>query len=175
MATAPAGMTRATQGPVVTAIQCVGSSLVDANTVQFSVAFSESVTGVTPAEFVLDGDGPAGSVASVSGAGARYIVTVSGISGSGALGLAVLDDGAITDRLGDALAGAATGAVNQQFTIDRQLYGARQTAAALGTRAVIGGSAARPARCKHGATEATWFSLVRRGPLRLSTPCWLLR
>ena len=61
-------------------------------------------------------------MASVSGAGARYIVTVSGISGSGTLGLAVLDDGAITDRLGAALAGAATGAVNQQYTIDRQLY-----------------------------------------------------
>ena len=49
-------------------------------------------------------------------------MTVSGISGSGTLGLAVLDDGAITDRLGAALAGAATGAVNQQYTIDRQLY-----------------------------------------------------
>ena len=55
---------------MVTAIQCVGNSLVDANTVQFSVAFSESVTGVTPAAFVVDGDGPAGTVASVSGAGA---------------------------------------------------------------------------------------------------------
>ena len=68
----PGGNDPSDQGPMVTAIQCVGSSLVDANTVQFSVAFSEAVTGVTPAEFVARWRRTGRNRGLGSGAGARY-------------------------------------------------------------------------------------------------------
>ena len=117
--------------PVVAGIQCeqvgpdgqvtVGQGLVDADTVLFSVAFNKSVTGVAPSDFTVDGNGAAGTVDAVSGAGCQYSVTVSGITGSGPLGLAILAGNTIADQDGTPLA-QTTIAVDQQYTIDRQLY-----------------------------------------------------
>ncbi len=107
--------------PVITAIQCVGQSIVDADSVVFNVTFSSPVTGVTASNFAVSG--LAGTVASVSGTGAQYTVTVGGIapSESGALGLNVVNAGTIADWYGSPLADAPIG-VDQQYTIDRQLY-----------------------------------------------------
>ena len=117
--------------PVVTAVQCVqvgpngqatgDQSLVDADTVAFSVSFNKFVTGVSSSDFTLDGDGVSGSVSSVSGSGYQYVVTVNGVTGSGTLGLVILADNTIADELGTPLA-QTTIAVDQQYTIDRQLY-----------------------------------------------------
>ncbi len=121
---------------VVAAIQCVGSTVVDANSVQFLVGFDKTVTGVTPADFGVVANGPTGgTVASVSGpdvvasvsgnAGLVprffYTVTVSGISGAGTLGLQVLDNNTITDLLGTPL-DVTTIPVDQQYTIQATLY-----------------------------------------------------
>ena len=109
--------------PVVTAVQCVGQSLVDPadNSVSFTVNFNESVTGVMPADFAVNGLG--GTVTSVGGYGCTYTVEVSGIpDGSGTLGLNVLNTGSILDFFGTPLGGIAAMAVDQQFTISRQLY-----------------------------------------------------
>ena len=108
--------------PVMTAIQCVGQSLVDANSVSFAVAFSQPVTGVSPSDFTVEGDGTSGTVTSVSASAGCYIVTVSGITGSGTLGLKVVNGGTILDWFGMPLATTATVPVDQQYTIDRQLY-----------------------------------------------------
>ena len=109
--------------PVVTSIQCVGQSLVDADTVQFTVDFSASVTGVSASSFAVDGNGTTGAVTSVvESSYSQYTVTVSGITGSGNIGLSVLDGGTILDWFGTPLATTATIPVDQQYTIDRQLY-----------------------------------------------------
>ena len=106
--------------PVVTAITCIGQTLMNTNTVQFSLVFDKSVSGVESTDFSLVG-GPSGTIASVSGSGASYTVTVSGISGSGTLGLELLAGNTIVDTLGTPLA-ATSGFVSQTYTIDRQLF-----------------------------------------------------
>jgi len=107
--------------PAVTAIRCVGQTLVDANSVQFTVTFSKAVTGVTSADFAVDAAGLVGTVVSVSGSGNCYTVTV-GISGGGTLGLVVLDNGTIVDQEGTPLADPTTGPRSQRYTVDRRLY-----------------------------------------------------
>ena len=43
--------------PVVTSVTCVGPSLVDADSVQFIIAFSKPVTGLSPNDFAVSGRG----------------------------------------------------------------------------------------------------------------------
>ncbi len=119
--------------PAVAAILCVGQTLVDADSVAFTVDFTRAVTGVTPADFAIAAGGATGTVAAVSGSGSQFTVTVSGISGRGTLGLMVLADGRIEDRLGTALADHATAPLSEQYTIDRQLYWAPSSDDASGT------------------------------------------
>ena len=105
----------------MTAIQCVGQSLVDANSVAFSVTFSAAVTGVVPADFAVDG--LRGTVTSVRGNGTSYTVEVAGIpDNDGTLGLEVLDTGTISDWFGTPLAVGTTIAVDQQYAVSRELY-----------------------------------------------------
>ena len=107
----------------MTAVQCVGPSLIDpaGNSVSFAVDFNEVVTGVAPADFAVDGLG--GTVTSVSGSGSSYTVEVGGIpQGNGTVGLDVLTGGGILDWFGTPLAGLAEAAIDQQFTISTQLY-----------------------------------------------------
>ncbi len=108
--------------PVVTAIQCVGQTLRDADSVAFTVTFSEPVTGVSPSDFAVDG--LAGIVASVGMVSySQYTVTVSNIAdSSGNLGLALVGAGAICGFYGTPLTATTTFAIDQQYTINRQLY-----------------------------------------------------
>ena len=106
--------------PTVTAIQCVGPSLVDANSVIFHVTFSEPVMDVAAGDFAVDGPG---SVAAVSGSIDQYTVTVSVEPGaSGTLGLELPAGGTIRDWFGTPLVDAAAAPVDQQYTVSRQLY-----------------------------------------------------
>ena len=108
--------------PLVSSIQCADEPLVDADSVRFIVSFTKPVTGVTAANFALDSEGPAGTIAAVTGGGRYYTVTVSGISGSGTLGLTVLGDGTIVDWQGTPLADPVAALENQQYTIERDLF-----------------------------------------------------
>jgi hypothetical protein len=78
-----------------------------ASSVTFAVTFSESVTGVDAADFVV---APTGFVASaspqVTGSDSVYSVSVSGITGRGALGLNLVDNGSIRDLDGNPLSKA---------------------------------------------------------------------
>jgi hypothetical protein len=66
--------------------------------VQFLVTFSEDVTGVDVTDFALALTGTAtGSIASVSGSGSQYTITVDEIMGDGTLGLNLVDDDTILD------------------------------------------------------------------------------
>ncbi len=79
--------------------------ITNATTVNYTVTFSDSVTGVNATDFQLAFGGTAGAtitqVTPVSGA--VYIVTVSAITGNGTLGLNLVDNGSITDLAGDRL------------------------------------------------------------------------
>jgi autotransporter-associated beta strand protein len=107
--------------PAVQSISCVGSAVTNASSVQYAVTFNESVANVQMADFVLVASGASGTIASISGNGAAYTVTVNGVSGNGTLGLNLVDDNSIVDQYGDPLGGLFLGDGNftgQSYTID---------------------------------------------------------
>ncbi len=67
---------------------------------QFRVTFSEPVTGVAASDFqaITTGTATAGAIA-VTGSGAVYTVTVSGLGGAGTVGLNLIDNDTITNVL----------------------------------------------------------------------------
>ncbi|GAB5526530.1 MAG: hypothetical protein Roseis2KO_44020 [Roseivirga sp.] len=73
--------------PVVNSITLSGSPAANATSVDFTVTFSESVTGVDINDFSLDATGVTGSISNVSGSGASYTVTVSSLSGTGTVSI----------------------------------------------------------------------------------------
>ncbi len=109
--------------PVISSITATGTTPTAAGSVQYTVTFSESVTGVDAADFSLNATNSlAGySVSSVSGNGAIYTVTVNTGSGSGFLRLDVKNNGTgIADLAGNVLAnGFSTG---QAYSIQRKPF-----------------------------------------------------
>jgi PBP1b-binding outer membrane lipoprotein LpoB len=98
--------------PSVTAITAVGSSPNNAATEQYTVTFSQNVSGVTAADFALVNSGSvAGTISSVTGSGDTYTVTVSNVTGNGTMRLDVNAGTDIVDAAGNPLAGGYTGAV----------------------------------------------------------------
>ena len=91
--------------PIVESINTIGPAITNASSVQYTVTFSESVTNVLAADFTLSSDGVAGTIASVSGSGSTYTVTVNNVSGNGTLGLNLVDNDSITDSSGNPLGG----------------------------------------------------------------------
>lgn len=87
----------------------------NAASVDFTVTFSESVTGVDSADFSVNMTGVTGaSVAGVSGSGDTYTVTVNTGTGDGDIRLDVADDDSIVDGAANPLGGAGAG--NGAFT-----------------------------------------------------------
>ncbi|MBX9960419.1 MAG: hypothetical protein K2Y15_09805 [Burkholderiaceae bacterium] len=87
-----------------------------AATVSWTITFSEAVTGVNAADFVLvQAGGVSGaSITSVSGGGASWTVTANTGSGTGTLGLNLVDDDSIRDLASNRLGGTGNG--NGNFT-----------------------------------------------------------
>ena len=113
-----------TTAPTVLSINRAGSDPTNAQSVNFTVTFSESVTGVDATDFVtVDGGGLSGSsVTGVSGSGATRTVTVDTGIGDGTVGLNLVDDDTITDSLGYQLGGTGLGNADftgQAYTIDK--------------------------------------------------------
>ncbi len=74
--------------PTVISINRVGSPITNATSVDYTVTFSESVTGVDTSDFtVTPGTSAAGNVAAVTGSASIYTVTVNAVSGDGTLRL----------------------------------------------------------------------------------------
>jgi hypothetical protein len=86
--------------PTTTVVSIVpaGTSPTNAASVQFTVTFAASVTGLTTSNFTTsNGTGVTGSsVTSVSGSGTTYTVTVNTGNGSGTLGLTLANDTGLT-------------------------------------------------------------------------------
>ena len=79
--------------------------------VVFTATFSEAVTGVDVADFVLALSGVTGTIASVTPVSASvYTVIVNGIAGTGTLGLNLINNGTIHDLSGNTLTTAESGA-----------------------------------------------------------------
>ena len=95
-------------------------------TVNYTITFSEPVTGVDPSDFALITDGVTATLPvvvipkppAVGQAASVYTLTINGISGSGSLGLNLVDDNSIRDAFGNALVqanGAISFATQQTF------------------------------------------------------------
>jgi hypothetical protein len=97
--------------PTVSSIAPAGVSPNGGGSEQFTVTFSESVTGVDVSDFTAAASGASDTgVSAVTGSGSTYTVTVGGVSGTGTLGLDLNASGTgIHDLAGNAIAGGFTG------------------------------------------------------------------
>ena len=141
-----------TIAPTVQSINRVGPTPTNAGSVQWTVTFSESVTGVDLTDFTLAASGVAGatvtSVTPVSGT--TYTVTASTGTGDGTLGLNLVDNDSIVDTSANPLGGAVAGNGNftgQTYTIDKT--------APSGTLVINSGAAATNSRNVTLALSAT--------------------
>jgi len=100
-----------TAGPSVASIdRAAGNALTNATSVNFTVTFNESVTGVDTSDFALTTTGTAvGTIASITGSGTTYTVTVNGLSGDGTLRLDL-------DSSGTGIINTGTQAITGGFT-----------------------------------------------------------
>lgn len=107
--------------PTVLSVTRVTSSPTTLTSIQYTVTFSESVTGVGTADFTLTTTGSVAgaSVTSVSGSGSTYTVTVATGWGNGTIRLDVLDDNSIVDSASQPLDGAYS--AGETITITRWL------------------------------------------------------
>ncbi|WP_137938024.1 DUF4347 domain-containing protein, partial [Chitinivorax sp. B] len=87
------------------------ASAANASSATYTVVFSESVTGVDLSDFTLTTTGTAaGTLASISGSGTTYTITVNGISGSGTMAVDLNGAGtSIIDANGNAIGGGFSG------------------------------------------------------------------
>ena len=108
-----------TSGPSVASINRAGASaLTNASSVDYTVTYNESVTGVDVSDFVLTTTGTAGgTIASISGSGTTYTVTVNTLSGDGTLRLDLNNSGTgIVNAGTQAITGGFTS--GQTYTLD---------------------------------------------------------
>ena len=105
-----------TDGPVVSSSVRANPSPTAATSVNYTVTFSQSVTGVDTSDFALTTTGAVAgaSVTGVSGSGTTYTVTVNTGTGNGTIRLDVVDDDSIVNGTPAPLGG--TGAGNGNFT-----------------------------------------------------------
>jgi CSLREA domain-containing protein len=105
--------------PVVMSITRANTNPTNAASVDFTVTFSESVTGVDAGDFELTTSGVTGaSITSVSGSGAAYTVTVNTGTGNGTIRLDVSASSDIKDLANNALSGLPY-ASGEEYTIDK--------------------------------------------------------
>ncbi|HNB52986.1 MAG TPA: choice-of-anchor Q domain-containing protein [Anaerolineales bacterium] len=101
--------------PTVLAIQRADPSPTNADSVRFTITFSEDVTGVNGDDFVLTTSGLTGvSLTDLVGAGSHYTITVATGTGAGTLRLDLLDDDTIQNSYSLPLGGV--GMNNGSFT-----------------------------------------------------------
>jgi hypothetical protein len=91
--------------PLVVSIDRAAAAMTTGGSVSWAVTFSEPVTGVDASDFRLALSGSvAATLTQVTRlSGSTYAVTASGVSGSGGLGLNLVDDGSIRDLAGNPL------------------------------------------------------------------------
>jgi hypothetical protein len=100
-----------TVSPSVVSITCTNGNPTSAMSVDFTIKFAESVSGVTEDDFVLYTTGVTGAsiISLVSGSDSTYTVTVNTGSGNGTIRLDVMDNNTIIDAAGNSLGGIIAG------------------------------------------------------------------
>jgi len=107
-----------TTPPTTTSITRASTNPTNAASVNYTVTFSEPVTGVAANDFSLTTSGlPGASITGVSGSGNSYTVTVNTGSGTGTLQLVIPTGATITDLVGNALSNLPF--VGEVYTIDK--------------------------------------------------------
>jgi hypothetical protein len=107
-----------TTAPTISSITRVTTSPTNATSVDFTVTFSESVTGVGTDDFDLTVSSVTGaSVSGLTGSGTTYTVSVNTGSDDGSIRLDVLDDDTIMDAAGNALNGGLTS--GESYSMDK--------------------------------------------------------
>ena len=114
----------ASPAPTVSTIVRANANPTNAASVDFTVTFSQSVTGVDSSDFSLTTTGVAGaSVSGVTGSGTTYTVSVNTGTGSGTIRLDVTDNDSIINGSSTPLGGAGAGNGNfttgETYTIDK--------------------------------------------------------
>src|SRR6185503_16388827 len=105
--------------PTVSSVVRANTNPTSAASVNYTVTFSENVSGVNVPDFTLTTTGgvSGASVSGVTGSGTTYTVTVDTGSGNGTIRLDVLDDNSIIDAVGSSLNGGFTG--GQVYTVEK--------------------------------------------------------
>jgi gliding motility-associated-like protein len=105
--------------PTVTSINRIQASPTNLNSVDYTVTFSEAVTGVDVSDFNLSSTGSiTTNLASVVGSGNSYTVTINGVVGTGTIKLNLNNSGTgINDLAGNSITGGYTN--GQVFDIDQ--------------------------------------------------------
>lgn len=120
-------------GPEVSSIVRAGGASAtlpgSANTLDYTVTFSQAVTGVDTSDFTLTSSGTAtGSITGISGSGTTYNLTVDSLSGDGTLRLDLKNSGTgIQDGGSNAILSGYT--AGQTFTLDHTTPSAPSTPA----------------------------------------------
>jgi DNA/RNA endonuclease G, NUC1 len=115
--------------PSVSSVNRVGTTPTNAASVDYTVTFSQSVTGVDTSDFTLNTTGVTGpSITGVTGSGTTYTVSVNTGTGDGTIRLDVTDDDTIVNGTSIPLGGAGSG--NGNFTTG-QVYAIDKTAPAV--------------------------------------------
>ncbi len=105
--------------PTVSSINRADANPTNAASVNWTVIFNESVTGVDMADFALAATGVSGeSITGATGSGSTYTVTASTGTGNGTLGLNIAASPVISDTVGNALTAGFTG---QVYDVDKRL------------------------------------------------------
>jgi hypothetical protein len=126
-------------GPTVTSVTRVDPNPTAAASVDFTVTFSDSVTGVDASDFVVTTTGIAGAgVTAVTGSGATRTVTVATGVGEGTIRLDVIDDDSIRGGPQN-LALGPLGPGNGGF-IDGEVYDIDRTAPSVTVDQAVGQS-----------------------------------
>ena len=129
--------------PTAVSILRSAAELTSDGSVTFDVVFNESVQNLSVDDFALTGTAT-GTIASVTGSGSAYTVTVSSVAGDGALGLSYAGAQNISDAGGNAFAGVLP-LRDESYTVDKTApavtaisrAGVNQIAASTATNAVF--------------------------------------
>ena len=152
-----------TTAPVVTSIVKSDAQATSGGTATYTVTFNETVTGVDAADFALATTGgvSGASIASVTGSGATYTVTVNTGSGHGNLGLNLVDQDSIFDLASSPLGGAAPATTTTTGPPTRSA--SRSASHRLPTRSMPP-ARARPRRAEppRRATRSRWWPATAR-------------
>jgi Tol biopolymer transport system component len=109
--------------PTVVSIARMDPNPSSAQSVNFRITFSESVSGVDINDFAMNTSGISGaSIIAVNGSGNSYAVTVGTGTGSGSLRLDLIDNDSILDSASNPLGGVGAGngnLVGETYTINK--------------------------------------------------------